>query len=84
MRQLGRALGIEHRAEHVRDVREGDHLVVGRQQSLGGVEIDPAVVGERADVDLPAGELPRDDVRVVLELATAARGPCRASCTRRG
>ena len=38
------------------------------EHPLRGVEVDPAVVGQRADVDFATGELPRDDVRVMLEL----------------
>ena len=38
------------------------------QHRLGGVEVDLAVGGQRHDVDLVAGELPRHDVAVMLEL----------------
>ena len=38
------------------------------QHRLGRVEVDPAVVGQRHRVDFVAGELPRDDVAVMLEL----------------
>src|SRR3546814_979226 len=34
---------------------------------FGGVEVNPAGVGQRADVDLPSRELPRHDIAVMFE-----------------
>ena len=50
-------------------MREGDHLVLGREHRLRRVQIDPAVFGQRADIDLPARQLPRHDIGVMLQLA---------------
>ena len=67
--EVSSAICIEHAAQHVGDVRERYHRVLAREHRLGGVEIDPAIGGQRADIDLPSGKLPRDDVRMMLELA---------------
>src|SRR5436853_297518 len=48
---------------------KGDDLVLGGDHPFGGIEIDAAVMSQRHDVDLPAGELPGYDVGMVLELA---------------
>ena len=71
VREIGGALHVEHRAEHVRNVRQCDQFMLRGQHALGGVEIDATVFGERADVDDEAGaladQLPRHDVAVMLE-----------------
>ena len=67
VRDRGGARRIEDRAEHVRDMGEGDHGMLFVGQLLGRVEVDPAVLGQRDDVDVVTGELPRDDVRMMLE-----------------
>ena len=54
MRQLGGALRVEHRAEHIGDMGESDQHVVGREHRLRRIEIDPAIGGQRADIDLDA------------------------------
>ena len=64
-----RAPGVEDRAEHVRhmgEARRRDARSVSI--ALGGVEVDLAVGGQRHGVDFVAGELPRHDVAVMLEL----------------
>ena len=65
------AAGVEDRAEHVRDMGESDQLVRFGEHRLGRVEVDAAVVGQRADVDvrtdLAGDDLPRHDVRMMLE-----------------
>ena len=48
-------------------MREGDDAMLFGQHALGGVEIDLAVGGQRADVDFAARELPRHDVPMVLQ-----------------
>src|SRR6478672_7703292 len=48
---------------------EGDDGVLFARHGLGGVEVDAAVGRQRQDVERVAGELPRDDVAVMLELA---------------
>ena len=68
MRDLGRALRVEDRAEHVRHMGEGDDAMLFGEHRLGRVEVDLAVGGQRHRVDFVAGELPRDDVAVMLEL----------------
>ena len=65
--QIGGAARVEDRAEHVRDMGEGDDRVALGEHRFGGVEVDPLIGGQRADVDFIAGELPRHDVRVMLE-----------------
>ncbi len=75
MRDVGRALRIENRAEHVRDVREGDDAMLLGQHRFGGVEVDLPVAGQRDRVDLVAGELPRHDVAVMLELRQEHAAP---------
>ena len=47
---------------------EGDHAMLFGQHCFGGVEVDPAVGGQRHDIDFVTGELPRNDVAVMLEL----------------
>ena len=42
MRDFGRALGVQHRAKHVRDVREGDDPMLLGQHRFGRVEVDAA------------------------------------------
>ena len=73
MRDLGGALRVEDRAEHVRDMREGDDAVLVGEHSFGSVEVDLAVARQRHGVDFITGELPRDDVAVVLELRERTR-----------
>ena len=68
MRDVGRALCVEDRAEHVRYVREGDDAMLLGEHCFRRVEVDLAVAGQRHRVDFVSGELPRDDVAVVLEL----------------
>ena len=69
VRELCRALGVENTAEHVGNMRKGDHRMRRRQQGFGGVKVDLAINGQRADVDFITRKLPRHDVAVVLELA---------------
>ena len=52
MRDVGGAPGVEDRAEHVRDMGEGDDAMLVADHRLGGVEVDLAVGGQRHDVDL--------------------------------
>ena len=66
MRDFRRAPGVEDRAEHVRDMGEGDDAMVVGNHRLGGVQIDAAVGGQRDDVELVARQLPGDDVAVML------------------
>ena len=49
-------------------MREGDDAMLFGDHALGGIEIDAAVAGQRNGVDLVSGELPRNDVAVMLEL----------------
>ena len=69
--EAGGAARVEHRPEHVGNMGEGDQLVALGEQDLERIEVDPAVGGERADVDRGAGalgdELPGDDVGMMLE-----------------
>ena len=68
MRDLGGALRVEDRAEHVRHMREGDDAMLFGQHRLRRVEVDLAVGRQRHRVDFVTGELPRHDVAVMLEL----------------
>ncbi len=43
-----------------------DRMIFGRK-AFGRVKIDPAVLGQRDDVDGIAGELPRDDIAMMFE-----------------
>jgi hypothetical protein len=71
MGKLGGVTGVEHRTQHVRDMGKRHELVRRRQHSLYRVKIDPAVRGQRGDVDCNAGavpqQLPRNDVAVMLQ-----------------
>ena len=68
MGDLSSALRVEDRAEHVRHMSEGDDAMLFGKHLLRCVEVDLAVGRERHRVDLEAGELPRNDVAVMLEL----------------
>jgi len=46
---------------------ERDQFVFGADHRRHRVEVDAMIVGERDDVDPGAGELPGDDVAVMLE-----------------
>ncbi len=72
MRKIGGAAGIEHRAQHVGEMRQRDDLVARCQHGLERVEIDPPVLGQRAHIDLGTGafdqQLPWHDVGMMLQL----------------
>jgi hypothetical protein len=68
VRDIRRALRIEDASEHVRDVGEGDDAMVASQHPLGRIEVYPAIGGERNRVHFITGELPGNDIAVVLEL----------------
>ena len=68
MRDLGGPLRVEDRAEHVRNMRERDDAMLLGDHRLGGVEIDAPVARQRHGIDLVSGELPRNDIAVMLEL----------------
>ena len=87
MGDVGGALGVEDRAEHVRDMGEGDDAVLVADHRFGGVEVDPAVARSAGTTSIcVTGELPRHDVRMMLERATAGPGCGRpsAGAARRG
>ncbi len=67
----GGAADIEHAAKHVRHMRKGDQPVPFGQHRRGGIKVDPAIGGQRADIDADAGvlldQLPGHDVRMMLE-----------------
>ncbi len=65
---LGGAPGVEDRTQDVRHVGEGDDAMLVGQHRFGGVEVDLAVAGQRHRIDFVTGELPGDDVAVMLEL----------------
>ena len=71
MRRFRRALRIEHRAEHVGDMRQRDKLVLLGQVRFEPVEIDLPIFSQRADIDFRPGalgqHLPWDNVRMMLE-----------------
>ena len=72
MRQIGGAAGVEHRAQHVGEMRQRNQFVARRQHRLERVAIDPSVLGQRADVDDGTGafgdHLPGHDVGMMLQL----------------
>ena len=69
--QFGCAPSIDHRTEHVGDVCECHQLVLARKHPRGSIEIDPAVLGQRANIDHSAGsfrnQLPRHDVGMMFQ-----------------
>ncbi len=72
MRQIGGAPRIEHRTQHVGEMRQRDQFVARRQHGLERIAIDPPVLGQRADVDDGTGplgdHLPGHDVGMMLQL----------------
>src|SRR3546814_15584117 len=52
VREVRRACNVERTAKHVRDMRKGDHIMFGGEQLFSGIEVDAAVFGQWADVDL--------------------------------
>src|SRR3546814_15362281 len=50
--EVRRACNVERTAKHVRDMRKGDHIMFGGEQLFSGIEVDAAVFGQWADVDL--------------------------------
>ena len=61
-------LGVEDRAQDVGYVGESYNTMLLGQHRFRRIEIDLAVGRQRHRVDFEPGELPRDDVAVVLEL----------------
>ena len=65
-------LRVEHRAEHVRNVRQRDELVRRRNHRRHRVQVDAVILCQRDHVDRGTDalgrDLPRHDVAVVLQL----------------
>ena len=82
MRNLGSAPGVEDRAQDVRHMRKGDDAMLVGNHPFGHVEIDQSVSGDRHDVYLVTGKLPRDDVVVMLKLGQQHTAASRTSSYR--
>src|SRR5690242_9789353 len=83
MGDLGGTPGIEDRAQDIGYVGKSYNTMLLGEHCLGGVEVDLPVARERHGVDFEAGELPGNDVAVMLELRqqdTVAAVPGQRPC----
>ena len=71
MGDVGGAAAIQHAAQHVGHMGQRDHAMARRDHRAHRVQIDPAIVGERHDVDMSADllrhDLPRHDIAMMFQ-----------------